>query len=618
MTTSRKLSVFAALVFVTLLSAGVASAQIPPDDFGVITCSSNAVTPLVRAEGIAELLGDIVLTCINTSPAGGSLVSHLEANVSVSLNVNVTNNLHPDPLTDAVLVINADNCTAPVALGGSGIGIGSVSCAGGVPAVDERFQDPQFGTLAAANRLEWNGIHFPIPNGPSEAFPAATECDTGIKDGFFVNRLGNLVSVCNPATTIVRITSMRGNASMLGVSDVGTIAFTQVQADLVITGESAISVDKNQFNIGAPLKGLIVDFDEDLVAAGLQCDESEEHGSFTINEGFPTAFKTLGVPTFTIGSNVQNEAGYHGSDTGGATQSTRFLLTFHNIPEGVRIGVEHDAANMVCAGEDDSDHLELDVMDCDVNGDDCTSATPIDDSDDCLDGAVEVDIDGGSGWIGYEVTDDWTIASEDCTIDVWACWTPDTENDLPAPGTGQLSVSFAPLSTVGTSTEDEEPRPRFLDGTGSDPENIVNVVKCSSTILFPFVTNQNSFDTGLVVSNTSEDWLGTDPQDGACEIHYHGGTTGGGAAPATDPTSIINAGEQLIWLLSSGNAAQDVDPAVEFQGYVIVVCDFQYGHGYAFITDGFGSVPTLAQGYLALVLELDDDGIRAVPEELDQ
>ena len=171
---------------------------------------------------------------------------------------------------------------------------------------------------------------------------------------------------------------------------------------------------------------------------------------------------------------------------------------------------------------------------------------------------------------------------------------------------------------MGTSTEDEEPRPRFLDGTGSDPENIVTVIKCTSTILFPYATNQAGFDTGLVVANTSEDWLGTQPQDGACEIHYHGSTTGGGAAPPTDPTSVIGAGEQLIWLLSSGNAAQDVDPAFEFQGYIIVVCDFQYGHGYAFITDGFGSVPTLAQGYLALLLEFDDDGARELPEKLDQ
>ena len=303
----------------------------------------------------------------------------------------------------------------------------------------------------------------------------------------------------NSPTTTLRITSVRVNASMLGVADVAP-AFAQVQADLVITGESAISVNNSQFNIGLPLRGLIVEFDDDTIAAGLQCEESEEHGSFTISEGFPTAFKTIGEPSFVIGSTVQVEAGYHSPDSGvgGATQSTHFLLTFHNIPEGVRIGVEDDPD---CTEDgDDSDHLVLDAVDCDVNGDDCDGASPIDDADDCLDKSVEVDISGGSGWIGYEVINDWTIASEDCTIAVWACWTPDTENNLPAPGTGQLSVSYAPLSTVGTSAEDgDEPRTRFLDGTGAGPENIVTVAKCASTILFPYVTNQAGYDTGLVV-----------------------------------------------------------------------------------------------------------------------
>ena len=113
MAASKKLSVVAALVLMTLLSTGVANAQVPPADLGVITCQSVAVPPIVRAEGIAELVGDIVISCTNVEPAsGGSPVSHLITNVSVSLNVNVTNNLHPDPLTDAVLVINENNTSA--------------------------------------------------------------------------------------------------------------------------------------------------------------------------------------------------------------------------------------------------------------------------------------------------------------------------------------------------------------------------------------------------------------------------------------------------------------------------------------------------------------------------
>jgi hypothetical protein len=143
--------------------------------------------------------------------------------------------------------------------------------------------------------------------------------------------------------------------------------------------------------------------------------------------------------------------------------------------------------------------------------------------------------------------------------------------------------------------------PRFIETNA--PQTVLSIIKCNTTILFPFVTNQAGFDTGLAISNTSKDWLGTDPQNGTCTIHYHGETTGGGAAPADQTSIVINGGEQLIFTLSGGNTDQGIAGAPDFQGYVIAVCEFQYGHGYAFITDGFGGIPNLAQGYLALIIE---------------
>ena len=458
----------------------------PPAGDGLITCDLGAVTPLVRAEGVAELTGDIIIVC-HTIPAGAVVDpdGYIEVNVTASLNVSITNNRDynggfQDDTTDAVLVINENNCGAPTDRGArmDALGVTDSGFEAGCTPPDSDFQDPQFGVLVTNNRLEWTGVQVPIP-------------------GF-----GDF-----PEWTTIRLTSMRGNASELGIPDVGNPAFAQIQATVTINGESAITLNTNEANIGLPLLGLISEIDEP--ASGLQCEDDGDHAMLTINEGFPTAFKTIGTASFTISGSVQVENGYPAPDSGtttaagdggategGATQSTHFLLTFFNIPEGVRVGVEDDPD--CTEGGEDSDHLVLDAVDCDVNGDDCGGAAPISEADDPLDGSVEVDIDGGSGWIGYEVIDDWTIASEDCEIDIWFAWTPDTENDLPAPGTGQLSVSFAPLSTVGTSSEDTEPVPRFLDGSGSDPENIVTVVRCTSTILFPYVTNQQGFDTGLV------------------------------------------------------------------------------------------------------------------------
>ena len=42
------------------------------------------------------------------------------------------------------------------------------------------------------------------------------------------------------------------------------------------------------------------------------------------------------------------------------------------------------------------------------------------------------------------------------------------------------------------------------------------------------------------------------------------------------------------------------------------MCEFQWAHGYAFITDGAAGIPTLAQGYLALVLQYDAGGNRLI------
>ena len=86
---------------------------------------------------------------------------------------------------------------------------------------------------------------------------------------------------------------------------------------------------------------------------------------------------------------------------------------------------------------------------------------------------------------------------------------------MATPRTIAATATFAPLSTVPTASVGEA-EPRFLDTSGS-PKNIVTIIRCTTTLLFPFVTNQAGFDTGIAISNTSDDWIGTDPQRGSCE-----------------------------------------------------------------------------------------------------
>lgn len=59
----------------------------------------------------------------------------------------------------------------------------------------------------------------------------------------------------------------------------------------------------------------------------------------------------------------------------------------------------------------------------------------------------------------------------------------------------------------------------------------------TTNLLFPFVTNQAGFDSGVAISNTSADPFGTAGSSGTCRLHYYGNTTGGGAAPASQTTT---------------------------------------------------------------------------------
>ena len=582
-----------AMLLAVSIYAPVANAQ-PSLELGVITCQAVAVPPVVRAEGIAELVGDVILTCQNIPPAvpSGNLTAYLETNFSVSLNVNVTNNIDfgdGETVTDSVLVVNENNCSNPTPDQAFGC------------AANSTIQDPQHGRLAAANRLEWNQISFPIPGTPINSLAPIPNCGPvlGLENG------------CHPYTTTLRVTNIRANASQLGVPNSASFPSTQITAFVSITGPNTIPVSNNVLNVAVPILGLRVD--TNAGDAGLQCVDGSSHALITLEEGFATAFKTLGLPTFVPG-NTQWEDGYwtegSGANDGGATQGTRFIINLNNIPAGGDLTVFD---NIDCWNAEDEDDVDTDLLRLQlVEGTDSAGAggSPVGTSADMS----EISLSGGAGWVVYEVTEADPFAIEDCEVLLWFEWETDTTNDLPGIGIGQATASFAPTSTV-TTADESAPEPRFVDTSG-DPEDIFEIIRCTTTLLFPFVTNQANFDTGIAISNTSKDWLGTDPQDGSCTLHYHGSGVGGSAAPGDQTSTVLAAGEQLIFTLSSGNAAQGVAGAPEFQGYIIAQCEFQYGHGFAFITDGFGGVPALAQGYLALVIPVtpNDGRIAGVPE----
>ena len=103
---------------------------------------------------------------------------------------------------------------------------------------------------------------------------------------------------------------------------------------------------------------------------------------------------------------------------------------------------------------------------------------------------------------------------------------------------GTVTVSYAPVS----SETDEIPR--YVSGPTND---VIKIGDCTTTLLFPFVTNKHGFNTGLAITNASEG-------SGSCTLEYSGSD-----APADMTSQPIAGGAQWVNTLSG--------IAPEFQGF---------------------------------------------------
>jgi hypothetical protein len=170
-------------------------------------------------------------------------------------------------------------------------------------------------------------------------------------------------------------------------------------------------------------------------------------------------------------------------------------------------------------------------------------------------------------------------------------------NSAAAQGPVTVNYSYGPSGAALTGPASSVPTFVASSFTAANGSTITN---CQTSLLFPFVTNQLGFDTGVVLSNTSTDVLGflgkssVSPQAGTCVLSFFGT---GAPSPATgvlDPMGNSPSGQTHAFTVSS------VAPG--FQGYMIATCPFQYAHGLAYITYSLTQNNGVAIGYLAEVL----------------
>jgi hypothetical protein len=129
------------------------------------------------------------------------------------------------------------------------------------------------------------------------------------------------------------------------------------------------------------------------------------------------------------------------------------------------------------------------------------------------------------------------------------------------------------------------PTMRTISSLGYDcPKDAAN----TTNLLFTFFTNQGGFDTGLSISNTGTDPLGTVGKSGTCTLNFYS------AGAPIPPLSTGTIASRVTYV----NTASTV--ATGFQGYMIATCNFPYAHGFAFICDV--GARSLAMGYLAQVV----------------
>ena len=310
---------------------------------------------------------------------------------------------------------------------------------------------------------------------------------------------------------------------------------------------------------------------------GLQCTAGNEVAIITIQEGYAAGIMS-GVQKVTM---VEAEAdamppvvGVTGVD---AKAGDSVLVSFMGIPEGVSVtvpagvGVVKDDPDTTAADEM-AESFSLVLM---SSGRD----TGIDGK--VVNGVAKVMLSAsGAGSVVYRIfdADDPDVdANEWAKLPVTFKWK--AGGDMPAIGSSYVNVSFHPVSAIGGDTfaDNGAQVPRFMQATSGDPIMVLKIADCTTTLLFPFVTNQLGFDTGLAISNTSE-------EAGSCTITYSGANE-----PEPQTTQAVAGGAQWIRLVSA------ISP--DFQGYVTAACGFRDAHGFAFITNGDA---TLAQGYLAV------------------
>jgi len=309
---------FYALAVVVLLAGLSIPASAQGTGTTAVTCNNGgATTPIVRAEGLTELMGDLVLNCTG-GPATPANQVVPQVNITIILSVTITSKITASSLyNEALLIIDEPNQSSP----GPNSNRPILNC-GQVGAPDTL---PESGPgvcsiISDGNPAQtYNGV--PNKNGtgaPCNVFGCGspnvfqgrqgTPFNTGL-----INNISFLGVPFDPpgtgTTRTLRFTNIRGNANQ------DQIASTFIQVP--ITAQIAINGNQS-FGINVPPQGQVVAF----VQRGLIASVTRTRLDFV-------QCNTENGQLFTGTASIPNSAG---GGTGGGGQNSTSGTNFNATP----------------------------------------------------------------------------------------------------------------------------------------------------------------------------------------------------------------------------------------------------------------------------------------------
>ena len=332
---SRPTQIAVSLAFGLILFSPSAVGQVSG---GSMTCTTlnGTVTPTVRAEGLTELAGDIVVFCTGGTPvpAGNALP---QADFTISLNVPVTSRILGAPgLSEALLIVDEPGSGLP-----------------NVPSNQLACATPLTGCPITAD----SGDPYDGTSGRPNVFQGVVSANTVTFHGIPLQPPGSTTGIgIPPNARVFRITNIRVNARAASLAVSGPAS---INASVSISPASAIPLSNSSLTIAFVQSGLVYQIrnaadtsalstvDMSSCAAGSQCGVA----TLRFQENFATAskIKLQGSAQNVPGTVYNSESGFFDlnwattnpsiAGAGVADFATRFKADFHGIPAGAQLWV---------------------------------------------------------------------------------------------------------------------------------------------------------------------------------------------------------------------------------------------------------------------------------------